>query len=151
MPTKGKTRLHFTDAEQDGGRLKEHDRAKEREADRAAMRKDAPPPKDRKKMKRRMTEQKSGAGKKKKGKSTNPKTAKTAGQLQFEENKPKPPSKLSHTVKDAPVLALSGRLRHEVSEAEDDNVGVESAHRLEQTAEARYSRSLWARRERSVR
>ena len=105
MPTKGKTRLHFTDAEQDGGRLKEHDRAKEREADRAAMRKDAPPPKDRKKMKRRMTEQKSGAGKKKKGKSTNPKTAKTAGQLQFEENKPKPPSKLSHTVKDAPVLA----------------------------------------------
>ena len=54
MPTKGKTRLHFTDAEQDGGRLKEHDRAKEREADRAAMRKDAPPPKDRKKMKRRI-------------------------------------------------------------------------------------------------
>ena len=136
MPTKGKTRLHFTDAEQDGGRLKEHDRAKEREADRAAMRKDAPPPKDRKKMKRRMTEQKSGAGKKKKGKSTNPKTAKTAGQLQFEENKPKPPSKLSHTVKDAPVLALSGKLHHKVSEAEDDNVGVESTHRLEQTAEA---------------
>ena len=136
MPVKGKSRLQFTDAEQDGGRLKEHDRAKEREADRAAMRKDAPPPKDRKKMKRRMTEQKSGAGKKKKGKSTNPKTAKTAGQLQFEENKPKPPSKLSHTVKDAPVLALSGRLHHEVSEAEDDNVGVESAHRLEQTAEA---------------
>ena len=136
MPTKGKTRLHFTDAEQDGGRLKEHDRAKEREADRAAMRKDAPPPKDRKKLKRRMTEQKSGAGRKKKGKSADPKTAKTAGQLQFEENKPKPPSKLSHVVKDAPVLALSGRLHHEVSEAEDDNVGVESAHRLEQTAEA---------------
>lgn len=135
MPTKGKTRLHFTDAEQDGGRLKEHDRAKEREVDRAAMRKDAPPPKDRKKMKRRMTEQKSGAGKKKKGKSTNPKTAKTAGQLQFEENKPKPPSKLSHAVKDAPVLALSDKLHHEVSEAEEDNVGMESAHRLEQTAE----------------
>ena len=136
MPVKGKSRLQFTDAEQDGGRLKEHDRAKEREADRAAMRKDAPPPKDRKKMKRRMTEQKSGAGRKKKGKSADPKTAKTAGQLQFEENKPKPPSKLSHVVKDAPVLALSGRLHHEVSEAEDDNVGVESAHRLEQTAEA---------------
>ena len=136
MPVKGKSRLQFTDAEQDGGRLKEHDRAKEREADRAAMRKDAPPPKDRKKLKRRMTEQKSGAGRKKKGKSADPKTAKTAGQLQFEENKPKPPSKLSHVVKDAPVLALSGRLHHEVSEAEDDNVGVESAHRLEQTAEA---------------
>ena len=136
MPVKGKSRLRFTDAEQDGGRLKEHDRAKEREADRAAMRKDAPPPKDRKKLKRRMTEQKSGAGKKKKGKSADQKTAKTAGQLQFEENKPKPPSKLSHTVKDAPVLALSGKLHHKVSEAEDDNVGVESTHRLEQTAEA---------------
>ena len=135
MPVKGKSRLRFTDAEQDGSRLKEHDRAKEREADRAAMRKDAPPPKDRKKLKRRMTDQKSGAGRKKKGKSADRKTAKTAGQLQFEENRAKPPSKLSHAVKDAPVLALSGRLHHEVSEAEDDNVGVESAHRLEQTAE----------------
>ena len=135
MPVKGKSRLRFTDAEQDGSRLKEHDRAKEREADRAAMRKDAPPPKDWKKLKRRMTDQKSGAGRKKKGKSADRKTAKTAGQLQFEENRAKPPSKLSHAVKDAPVLALSGRLHHEVSEAEDDNVGVESAHRLEQTAE----------------
>ena len=45
MPTKGKTRLHFTDAEQDGGRLKEHNRAKEREADRTAARsRTAPPP-----------------------------------------------------------------------------------------------------------
>ena len=135
MPTKGKTRLHFTDAEQDGGRLKEHDRAKDREADRAAMRKDAPPPKDRKKLKRRMIDRKSGAGRKKGKSAADRKTAKTAGQLQFEENKLKPPSKLSHTVKDAPVLALSGKLHHKVSEAEDDNVGVESAHRLEQTAE----------------
>ena len=139
MPTKGKPRLQFTAAEQDGGRLKEHDRAREREADRAAMRKDAPPPKDRKKLKRHIIEQKSGAGRKKRGKGKSDagqKTAKTAGQLQFEENKPKPPSKLSHAVHDAPVLAVSGRLHHEVSEAEDDNVGVESAHRLEQTAEA---------------
>ena len=135
MPVKGKSRLRFTDAEQDGSRLKEHDRAKEREADRAAMRKDAPPPKDWKKLTRRMTDQKTGAVRPKKRKSADRKTAKTAGQLQFEENRAKPPSKLSHAVKDAPVLALSGRLHHEVSEAEDDNVGVESAHRLEQTAE----------------
>ena len=139
MPSKGKPRLQFTDAEQDGGRLKEHDRAREREADRAAMRKDAPPPKDRKKLKRRMIAQKPGAARKKRGKGKSDagqKTAKTSGKLQFEENKPKPPSKLSHADKDAPVLAVSGRLHHEVSEAEDDNVGVESAHRLEQTAEA---------------
>ncbi len=135
MPSKGKSRLQFTEAEQDGGRLKEHDRAKDREADRAAMRKDAPPPKDRKKLKRRMIDRKSGAGRKKGKSAADRKTAKTAGQLQFEENRAKPPSKLSHAVKDAPVLALSGRLHHEVSEAEDDNVGVESAHRLEQTAE----------------
>ena len=135
MPSKSKSRLQFTEAEQDGGRLKEHDRAKDREADRAAMRKDAPPPKDRKKMKRRMIDRKSGAGRKKGKSAADRKTAKTAGQLQFEENRAKPPSKLSHAVKDAPVLALSGRLHHEVSEAEDDNVGVESAHRLEQTAE----------------
>ena len=135
MPSKGKSRLQFTEAEQDGGRLKEHDRAKDREADRAAMRKDAPPPKDRKKLKRRMIDRKSDAGRKKGKSAADRKTAKTAGQLQFEENRAKPPSKLSHAVKDAPVLALSGRLHHEVSEAEDDNVGVESAHRLEQTAE----------------
>ena len=127
MSKKKTSRLRFTDAEQDGGRLKEHNRAKDREADRAAMRKDAPPPKDRKKLKRRMIDQKSGIGGKKKGNST--------GQLQFEEERSKPTSKLSHAVKTAPVLAVSSRLHHQVSEAEEDNVGVESAHRLEQTAE----------------
>ena len=135
MSRKKTSRLRFTDAEQDGGRLKEHDRAKDREADRAAMREDAPPPKDRKKLKRRMIDQKSGGARKKKGKSADQKAAKTANQLQFEENRVKPPSKLSHAVKTAPVLAVSGRLHHQVSEAEEDNVGVESAHRLEQTAE----------------
>ena len=135
MSRKKTPRLQFTDAEQDGSRLKEHDRAKEREADRAAMRKDAPP-KGRKKLKRRMIDQKSAAGRKKKGKSAaGQKTAKTEGQLQFEENRAKPPSKLSHAVKTAPVLAVSGRLHHEISEAEEDNIGLESAHRLEQTAE----------------
>ena len=135
MSRKKPSRLQFTEAEQDGGRLKEHDRTKEREADRAAMRKDAPPPKDRKKLKRRIIDQKSGGGRKKKGKSATKKTAKTEGQLQFEEERPKPPSKLSHAVKTAPVLAVSGKLHHEISEAEEDNVGVESAHRLGQTAE----------------
>ena len=135
MSRKKTSRLQFTDAEQDGGRLKEHDRAKDREADRAAMRKDAPPPKDRKRLKRRMIDQKSGIGGKKNGKPTGKKAAKTGGQLQFEEERPKAPSKLSHAVKTAPVLAVSSQLHHQVSEAEEDNVGVESAHRLEQTAE----------------
>lgn len=97
MPVKGSSRLQFTEAEQDGGRLKEHDRAKEREADRAAARsRNTPPPKSRKKLKRRMIEQKNGAGKKKSGKiDTGQSTAKGESQLHFEENRPKPPSKLS--------------------------------------------------------
>ena len=137
MPVKGGSRLQFTEAEQDGGRLKEHDRAKEREADRTAARSRAtPPPKSRKKLKRRMIEQKNGTGKKKSGKTaTGQSAAKGESQLHFEENRPKPPSKLSHTVRDAPGLMVSSQLHRQISEAEDENVGVESAHRLEQTAE----------------
>ena len=137
MPVKGSSRLQFTEAEQDGGRLKEHDRAKEREADRATARsRNTPPPKSRKKLKRRMIEQKNGAGKKKSGKTaTGQSAAKEGGQLHFEENRPKPPSKLSHAVRDAPGLMVSSQLHRQISEAEDENVGVESAHRLEQTAE----------------
>ena len=133
MPSKGKgdSRLQFTEAELDGGRLKEHDRAKERKA----VKQENAPPKDRKKLKRRIIEEKSGAGKKEKGKSASEQKAKTKGQLQFEENKTKPPSKLSHAVKEAPVMVLSARLHREVSKTEDENVGVESTHRLEQTAE----------------
>ena len=137
MPVKGSSRLQFTEAEQDGGRLKEHDRAKEREADRAAARsRNTPPPKSRKKLKRRMIEQKNGAGKKKSGKiDTGQSTAKGESQLHFEENRPKPPSKLSHAARSAPGLMVSSQLHRQISEAEDENVGVESAHRLEQTAE----------------
>lgn len=137
MPVKGSSRLQFTEAEQDGGRLKEHDRAKEREADRTAARSRATtPPKRRKKLKRRMIEQKTGAGKKKSGKTaTGQSTAKGESQLHFEENRPKPPSKLSHAARSAPGLMVSSQLHRQISEAEDENVGVESAHRLEQTAE----------------
>ena len=137
MPVKGSSRLQFTEAEQDGGRLKEHDRAKEREADRTAARSRATtPPKRRKKLKRRMIEQKTGAGKKKSGKTaTGQSTAKGESQLHFEENRPKPPSKLSHAARSAPGLMVSSQLHRQISEVEDENVGVESAHRLEQTAE----------------
>ena len=150
MPVKGKRRLQFTDAEQDGTRLKEHDRSKERAADRAAAGKE-PPPKDRKKLKRRMIDQKSGAREKKKA-SHGEKSTKTAGQLQFEENRPKPPSKLSHAVKTAPILAVSGKLHQKIGEAEQENVGLETAHRLEHTAEAsayfvQHSRHAYQRRE----
>ena len=51
------------------------------------------------------------------------------------EDKKKPPSKLSHAVRDAPANAALGKLHKEIQEAEQDNVGVESAHKSEEAAE----------------
>ena len=56
--------------------------------------------------------------------------------LHFEEvDKKAPPSKLSHAVKAAPVDIVLATARREIRESEDENVGVEGAHSLEQTAE----------------
>src|SRR5699024_8252789 len=51
------------------------------------------------------------------------------------EDKPRPPSKLSHTVRDAPGNAVAGKLHQEIRKTEDDNVGVESAHKSEEAVE----------------
>lgn len=51
------------------------------------------------------------------------------------EDKPKPPSKLSHAVRDTPLNMVTGKLHHEVQESEQDNVGVESAHKSEEAVE----------------
>ena len=48
---------------------------------------------------------------------------------------PRPPSKLSHTVRDAPGNAVAARFHQEIQESEDDNVGVESAHKSEEALE----------------
>lgn len=63
-----------------------------------------------------------------------PKTGKVTTKLVLED-KPRPPSKLSHTVRDAPGNAVAGKLHQEIRKTEDDNVGVESAHRSEETVE----------------
>ena len=63
-----------------------------------------------------------------------PKTGKVTTKLVLED-KPRPPSKLSHTVRDAPGNAVAGKLHQETRKTEDDNVGVESAHRSEETVE----------------
>ena len=56
--------------------------------------------------------------------------------LHFDEvDKKTPPSKLSHAVKAAPVDTVLATARREIRESEDENVGVEGAHSLEQTAE----------------
>ena len=71
--------------------------------------------------------------KKVKKRSIDPETGKVKTVLQLEDKKP--PSKLNYAVRDAPVNFVSGQFHREMSESEDDNVGVESAHKLEAGAE----------------
>ena len=63
-----------------------------------------------------------------------PKTGKVTTKLVLED-KPRPPSKLSHTVRGAPGNAVAGKLHQEIRKTEDDNVGVESAHKSEEAVE----------------
>ena len=60
-----------------------------------------------------------------------PKTGKVTTKLVLED-KPRPPSKLSHTVRDAPGNAVAGKLHQEIRKTEDGNVGVESEGGLPQ-------------------
>ena len=67
---------------------------------------------------------------------TDPATGKKTVRLRFEEvDKKKPPSKLTHAVRDVPVNTVTGRIHKEIEESEQDNVGVESAHKSEEAAE----------------
>ena len=49
--------------------------------------------------------------------------------------KPRPKSKLQHAVRDAPGAVVRSAAHREIRKSEDDNVGVESAHKLEEAAE----------------
>lgn len=63
-------------------------------------------------------------------------TGKSTVRLCFEEiDRKKPPSKLTHAVRDAPVNAALSQFHREIRQSEDDNVGVEAAHKSEETAE----------------
>ena len=63
-----------------------------------------------------------------------PDTGKKTSKLAFEDKK-KPPSKLSQGVKEAPVHLVAGKFHKEIRETEQDNVGVESAHKSEEAVE----------------
>ena len=66
-----------------------------------------------------------------------PATGKVKTQLRFEEvDKKKPPSKLTHAVQDAPANFVLSQVHREVRQSEDDNVGVEAAHKIEQAVES---------------
>ena len=73
----------------------------------------------------------------KKERGFDPATGKVKTQLRFEEvDKKKPPSKLTHAVQDAPANFVLSQVHREVAQSEDDNVGVEAAHKVEQTVES---------------
>ena len=109
-------RLHFTDEERADPALEKPIR----KADRAAAKADRAQAKIRKKQVWQKT--------------VDPKTGKVTTKLVLEDKK-KPPSKLSHAVRDAPGDAALGKLHKELRKTEQDNVGVESAHKSEETAE----------------
>lgn len=109
-------RLHFTDEERSDPALEKPIR----KADRAAAKADKAQAKISKKQVRQKT--------------VDPKTSKVTTKLVLEDKK-KPPSKLSHAVRDAPGDAVLGKLHKEIRKTEQDNVGVESAHKSEETAE----------------
>ena len=109
-------RLRFTDEERSDPALEKPIR----KADRAAAKADRAQAKIPKKQVRQKT--------------VDPKTGKVTTKLVLEDKK-KPPSKLSHAVRDAPGDAALGKLHKEIRETEQDNVGVESAHKSEETAE----------------
>ena len=73
----------------------------------------------------------------KKERGFDPATGKVKTQLRFEEvDKKKPSSKLTHAVQDAPANFVLSQVHREVRQSEDDNVGVEAAHKAEQAVES---------------
>lgn len=63
-----------------------------------------------------------------------PDTGKVSSKLVLEEKK-KPPSKLTHGIQDTPGKIITGKAHKEIRESEQDNVGVESAHKSEEMLE----------------
>ena len=109
-------RLHFTKEEREDPALEKPIRRADRAAARADKAQAAIP-------KKKVTER-----------IVNPDTGTITTRLHFEDKK-KPPSKLTHTLRDAPAGTVLGAVHREINEAQEDNVGVEAAHKSEQAAE----------------
>ena len=110
-------RLHFTKEEREDPALEKTIRRTDRAAARADNAQAAIP---KKKVRERAVDPDTGA---------------VTVHLRFED-KNKPPSKLTHTLRDAPSGTVLGLVHREIGEAQEDNVGVEAAHKSEQAAEA---------------
>ena len=70
-----------------------------------------------------------------KQRTVNPANGKAKTRLYFENENSVRSSKLLHTLQDAPLQAVSGAVHREIQQSGQDNVGVESAHKLEEAAE----------------
>ena len=109
-------RLHFTEEERGNSSLEKPIRKAEKAAKRAERAQEKIP-----KHKIRKT-------------IVDPDTGKVSSKLVLEEKK-KPPSKLTHGIQDTPGKIITGKAHKEIRESEQDNVGVESAHKSEEMLE----------------
>ena len=78
------------------------------------------------------------------------KTGKISTTLKFEDTKKRPPTKLTHDAASVPAASVSVTAHRQVREYEDDNVGVESAHKLEESAEGAGRLAQSSRRSRKM-
>ncbi len=114
-------RLQFTEEERAAPELKKAIRKADKKVDKLEKA-EAKIPKKTVKRKKRIVDPESGVVK---------------THLLFEEvDKKKPPSKLSHATRAAPVNTIVAAAHREIQENEQDNVGVEGAHKLEEAAES---------------
>lgn len=109
-------RLHFTEEERGNSSLEKPIRKAEKAAKRAERAQEKIP-----KRKIRKTIVDSDTGK-------------VSSKLVLEEKK-KPPSKLTYGIQDTPGKIITGKAHKEIRESEQDNVGVESAHKSEEMLE----------------
>ena len=109
-------RLHFTEEERGNSSLEKPIRKAEKAAKRAERAQEKIP---KRKIRKTIVEPDSG---------------KVSSKLVLEEKK-KPPSKLTYGIQDTPGKIITGKAHKEIRESEQDNVGVESAHKSEEMLE----------------
>ena len=109
-------RLHFTEEERGNSSLEKPIRKAEKAAKRAERAQEKIP---KRKIRKTIVE---------------PDTGKVSSKLVLEEKK-KPPSNLTYGIQDTPGKIITGKAHKEIRESEQDNVGVESAHKSEEMLE----------------
>lgn len=117
--SKRSPRLQFTDEERGAPELKKAVRKADKRMDKLEKAEAKIP---QKKVKTRVADSESG---------------RVATRISFEDRK-KPPSRLQHAMEAAPGETVLSAVHREIRQSEQENVGVEGAHKLEETAEGAY-------------